>query len=202
MNSTKIKAKTKTISIKKIPAALWILSIICLFIIMFITMFTSQTNAFFAKDAGGDDALLYFGKAIFSPENDFYIGHGLLDYSSELKLTPRQKEKIEDMILDHETVFLRVSAEIKIKELRFTAYLKSNQKKLDRKVVEQYIREISKEKTDLAVKLINHLLDLKNLLTPEQIKTARQLKEDFFKSRGHRPPNEAPGNQKEPMNCH
>ena len=62
-------------------------------------------------------------------------------------------------------------------EVKFDAYLKIE--KINRKKVEKMIRDIASFKTDMFVDRINFLLDLRSLLTPEQIKKLEELKGQF-----------------------
>lgn len=110
-------------------------------------------------------------------DNDLYGGRTLLKVKDQLALTKEQEEKIETLMLDYEAFTIRHSGEIKIKELRFASYLKSGQ--MDRGEVEKHIREISKEKTDMIVQHMNHLLDLKAILTPAQLHKMAELRDKW-----------------------
>jgi Spy/CpxP family protein refolding chaperone len=112
---------------------------------------------------------------LFLAESNLYDGRWLLEKKDKIGLTGEQQEKIEDLMLVHEAFSIRNSGEIKIKELRFAAYLKTGN--MDRKQMEQHIREISREKTALIVNYANYLLDVRNILTPQQLKTLEHLKE-------------------------
>jgi Spy/CpxP family protein refolding chaperone len=89
-------------------------------------------------------------------------------------LTGKQEERIENLMLRHEAFSIRNSGEIKIKELQFAAYLKTG--KTDRKEMGMYIREISRVKTNLIVHYMNYLLDVRDVLTPQQLETLKQMK--------------------------
>lgn len=117
-------------------------------------------------------------------DNNLYDGRILLEAKDKLGLTKEQEEKIEDLMLDYEAFTIRHSGEIKIKELRFASYLKSGH--MDRGEVEKYIREISKEKTNMIVQHMNHLLDLKAILTPGQLLKMEEIREKWKTVRGKR----------------
>lgn len=119
----------------------------------------------------------HMGLMTMLADNDLYDGRILLEKKKELGLTPEQEEKIESLMLDYEAITIRYSGEIKIKELRFASYLKSGQ--MDRDEVEKYIREISKEKTNMIVQQMNHLLDLKAILTPGQLRKMAEIREKW-----------------------
>ncbi len=101
-------------------------------------------------------------------------GRHLLELKDKIGLTREQEEKIENLVMLHEAFSIRNSAEIKVKELRFAAYLKSG--KMNRNEIGSHIREISKEKTDLIIHGVNYLLDVRSLLTPHQLETLAQMK--------------------------
>lgn len=116
---------------------------------------------------------------IMMAEKNLFPAFILLKHKEEIGLTQDQVTKIEKMQeLQHET-FIRKQADIKVKELKFNSYLKEDQ--IDRGKMETMIREIAKMKTDVQIAHINYLLDLKNLLTPEQV----QKLEDFKRERMH-----------------
>jgi Spy/CpxP family protein refolding chaperone len=116
----------------------------------------------------------------FLANSNLYDGRMLLQIKEKIGLTERQIEKIENFILEHEAFSIRNSAEIKIKEMRFTTYLKKGE--MAREEMEKYIHEISREKTNLIVNYVNYLLDVRALLTPQQLETLKQLKEKKKKS--------------------
>lgn len=101
-------------------------------------------------------------------EKNLYPGTTLLDLSIEIGLSEAQQQKIEQLMLKHQESVIRKSAEIKITEMRFARFIQSG--KLDRQEAAQWIRSISEQKTDLVIDHMNYLLDLRELLTPDQIK--------------------------------
>lgn len=110
-----------------------------------------------------------------------YDGRIILRVKDKIGLTSDQEEKIENRMLDYEAFYIRNSGEIKIKELRFASYLKSGQ--MDRAEVAKHIREIGKEKTDMIVRHLNHLLDLKEILTPAQRRKMAELRDKWRESK-------------------
>jgi Spy/CpxP family protein refolding chaperone len=122
-----------------------------------------------------EETLKQIKRVSFLREAKLYGGRKLLRVKDELGLTAAQVEKIENLVLEQEAFCIRASAEIKIKELRFASYLESGAGENQRREIARYIREISKEKTDLIIHHMNYLLDLKELLTPRQLKILEQL---------------------------
>ncbi|NIM18006.1 MAG: hypothetical protein GTO45_38925 [Candidatus Aminicenantes bacterium] len=123
-----------------------------------------------------EDTLRQVKHLLFLTKNNLYDGRLLLQLKDKIGLTEEQEKKIEDLMLEHEAFSIRTSAEIKIKELQFASYLKSKAKKIDRKQMERHIREISSEKTNMIVRYMNYLLDLRELLTRQQMETLRHLR--------------------------
>jgi Spy/CpxP family protein refolding chaperone len=143
---------------------------------MVLTMVVFSTSLSAYNDMKGENSHRHAEIAVFLAESNLYDARLILKMKDEIGLTEKQEEKIEDIMLVHEAFLIRNSAEIKIKELRFATYLKSQPGEMDRRQVEKYIREISKEKTDLIVHCMNYLLDLKEILTPTQLKKMAEIR--------------------------
>ena len=122
-----------------------------------------------------DEAFKRKRHLFFLTDNNLFDGRVLLKMKEKIGLTGKQEERIENLMLGHEAFSIRNSGEIKIKELQFAAYLKAG--KTDRKEMEMYIREISQAKTNLIVHYMNYLLDVRDVLTPQQLETLKQMKE-------------------------
>jgi Spy/CpxP family protein refolding chaperone len=150
--------------------------IFSLVILFFLPALTLSPGDRYKKEK--KDVLQQIKHLFFLAENDLYDGRILLRLKDRIGLTGEQEKKIEDLMLAHETVSIRSSAEIKIKELQFASYLKSRVEKIDRKQVERHIREIGSEKTRMIVHYMNYLLDLRNLLTPGQKEILKQMREE------------------------
>ena len=123
-------------------------------------------------------------------EKNLYRGQMILRMKAELGLTPDQVKKIEQMGLDFQGSVIKRMADTKILELKFANYLQGD--KISKKTIEKMIKEIAGLKTNLQIDRIFHLLDVKGVLTPEQIKKADELKyklgrRAFFKDRGRSP---------------
>jgi Spy/CpxP family protein refolding chaperone len=118
-------------------------------------------------------------------ESNLFEARFILEVKDQLNLSKKQEEKIENLMLEHETSVIQLSAEIKVKELQFATYLKSG--KMERKQVEKFIREISKEKADVIIHHLNHLLDIRAVLSADQLKKLVELGKKKY-SRPDRPP--------------
>jgi Spy/CpxP family protein refolding chaperone len=108
----------------------------------------------------------------------------ILKMGEQIKLSTKQAEKIESIMFAYQEFSIRISAEVKIRELRFTSYLGKD--KPDKKQMAGHIREIGKQKTDWVVAYINYLLDLRGVLTGEQLNVLSELAKKQKKDRRQR----------------
>lgn len=100
--------------------------------------------------------------------------HMLQKAGKEIGITGQQEEKLHKMQQVHQESVIRQEAELKVAEMKFKNLLM--EEKVERAKVEGMIREIAKMKTDLMVQKINFLLDIKAVLTPEQIAKLDEMK--------------------------
>ena len=107
-------------------------------------------------------------------EMNMFHGRLLLNMKAEIGLNQDQVDKIEKMSLVFQESVIKRMADTKVKELKLANYLQGD--KIDRKVVEKMVKEISELKTGLQIDRIYYLLDIRGLLTPEQIAKAEELK--------------------------
>jgi len=114
-------------------------------------------------------------------EKNLFPGAMLLKFKDEIGLTAEQVGKIEEMTELFQETSIKKQADIKVKGLKVRSYLKEEQ--VDRKKMEMMIREIARMKTDMQVDHMNYLLDLRDLLTPEQIAKIESLKEERIHNR-------------------
>lgn len=159
-----------------------------IFIILFLALLFSQqlsAGESCSKDEKGDRDHRRHSIHAFLAESNLFEARFILEVKDQLNLTKKQEEKIENLMLEHETSVIRDSAEIKVKELEFATYLKSG--KMERKQVEKFIREISKEKADVIIHHLNHLLDIRTVLSADQLKKLVELGKKKY-SRPDRPP--------------
>lgn len=114
------------------------------------------------------------GFRIGMAEKNLFPGHMLMRFKDEIGLTEDQVSKIEKMQELFQETAIRKSADIKIQSLKLRSYLKDDQ--INRKKMGKMIRDIAKMKTDMQIDRMNYLLDLKSLLTPEQLTKIEELK--------------------------
>ncbi|MEN8221698.1 MAG: Spy/CpxP family protein refolding chaperone [Acidobacteriota bacterium] len=123
-------------------------------------------------------------------DNYMLRGQMLLRAKTELGLTPDQVKKIEQMSFDFQESVIKRMADTKVMEIKLANYLRGE--KINKKTIEKMIKDISMKKADMQIDRIYHFLDIKNILTPEQIKKAEELKykygrRAFFKDRNRSP---------------
>lgn len=104
----------------------------------------------------------------------FHDGRDILNQKAKLKLTEEQIEKIENLMLEHESFSIRNSGEIKIKEMQFASRIESSKQPPNRKTVENFIRDISSLKTEMFIHYANYLLDLREILSQKQLNILKQ----------------------------
>lgn len=112
--------------------------------------------------------------AIHMAEKNLFSGRMLLKMKDEIALTEDQVGTIKKMDNAHQENLIKRNADIKVLQLKLDAYLK--EEKINRAKLEKMVREIAKLRTDLQIENINHLLDLRDLLTAEQLAKIDELK--------------------------
>jgi len=139
-------------------------------------LFFVSLNLLAQYGARGRDMVKHARFGIHMAEKNLFSGSMLLKFKDEIGLTEEQVSKIEKMSNLFQEAVIRQQADIKVKGLKLRSYLK--EEKVDRKKMETMIREIAKMRTDMQVDHMNYLLDLKELLTPEQIEKIESLKKE------------------------
>ncbi|MEN8153112.1 MAG: hypothetical protein ABFR75_03750 [Acidobacteriota bacterium] len=129
-----------------------------------------------------------------SAERNLFRGNYLLRFKDEIGLTADQVSKIEKMNITFQESVIKRMADVKVKELKLANYLRSD--KVKRSTAEKMVREVAKLKTDMQVDRIHYMLDIKDVLTPEQEKKIESFrrrmannkrKGDFRKNLKNRP---------------
>jgi Spy/CpxP family protein refolding chaperone len=133
-----------------------------------------------APSAAGRNAMKHARFGIRMAERNLFPAHMLLKFKDEIGLTRDQVNTFEKMREQFMEYAIKQRADLKIKEMKFHSFLK--EEKVNRKKMEKMIREIAGMKTDMQISHMNYLLDIKEVLTPEQI----QQIEKFKKERRHK----------------
>ena len=110
-------------------------------------------------------------------DNNMIRGQMLLRMKTEIGLTPDQVKKIEQMSLDFQESVIKRMADTKVMEIKLVNYLRGD--KINKKTIEKMIKDISMMKADMQIDRVFHFLDIKSILTPEQIKKAEELKRNY-----------------------
>ncbi|MCP5053105.1 MAG: hypothetical protein GY940_38415 [bacterium] len=112
-------------------------------------------------------------------EKNLFPGKMILRFKDELGLTADQAGKIERMGELVKEASIRGKADVKVQEMKLQSYLKKDQ--VSRKKLESMIRDIAKMKTDMHIDHMNYLLDVKGVLTAEQIGKVEDFKKNMRK---------------------
>lgn len=105
----------------------------------------------------------------------------LLKFKDDIGLTTEQVKRIEKIQETQKEYSIKKQADIDIKKLKLNTYLKED--RIERGKIENMVREIGNMRTDLQIQHINGLLDLRETLTPEQIKKLEDLKSNWMNQR-------------------
>ena len=143
---------------------------ICLVIFLF--------NLNLKANIEGRDIIKKAKTGIFLAEKNLFDARFILRFKEDINLSEEQRKKVENLLLAFEENSIKKSAEVKIRELRFASYLKSE--KINRKKMERQLKAISKMKTDFLIDYINYLLDLKQIMTPVQIEKLKEIKKGII----------------------
>jgi len=128
------------------------------------------------------------GHGIRMAEQNLFPVHMLLRFKAEIGLTDAQVKEIENIRLKHHELTIKQSSEMKLKGLKLGTLLK--EEKVNRSAMEKVIREIGMMRTNLSIERIHFMLDVKNVLSKEQIQKIEELKKEMrnrrFKHRDHK----------------
>lgn len=114
---------------------------------------------------------------LYMAENDLFEARIVLRLKDEIGLTAAQEQKIENLMLAYEEKAIRRSSDIKVLELKFAAVVKG--RRVDRGEMEKLARQIGNLRTDLQVGHLNYLLDVRDVLSPEQVQKLGTLRDKF-----------------------
>lgn len=136
-----------------------------------------------AWTAPAPDMMKHARMGIHLAENNLFPPHMLLKHKDEIGLTQDQVGKIEKMQQQFQETMIKREAELKIMELKFHSLLKNE--KVDRKLMEKMIRETATLRTNMQIDKMNFLLDVRDILTPEQITKIEEFKKNMRMHRQH-----------------
>jgi len=155
-------------------------------VIISMTIMLLTTGAFISKASPEPSELIkHFLTWNFMAERNLFDGRLILRFKENINLSPNQENKIENMMLSFEEHAITKGAEIKVKELHFASYIKSEN--VNRTKMEKIIRNISQMKIDFSVSYLNYLLDIREILTMQQLKKLFKIKskvEEIIRQKG------------------
>lgn len=118
----------------------------------------------------------------------------LLRFKTEIGLTDTQVKKIEKMQLDYKKYKIKSTADVKLIGLKINTEFSADQ--VNRSKTASLIKKVGLIKTEMQVNRINHLLDIKLVLTKAQIdkiKSLKQKRRAMRTNRGNRNMNQRDG---------
>lgn len=110
-------------------------------------------------------------------ERNLYAGKMLLHIKDKIGLTAEQVKKIEKMQAAFTEAQLRGRTEVKVQKMKLDTYLKGN--KIDRNKMAKMVKNVAALQSSLQLDRLNYLLDVKSVLTAEQIKKVEELKKNL-----------------------
>lgn len=138
-------------------------------------------NSLLEAKARTPEMLKHMRQGIRMAEKNLFPAQILLKLKEKINLTKDQVRTIEKMRDAHQESTIRRTADIKVLELKIGSYMEKG--KINRGKLEKMLREAAAMKTDLTIANINYLLDLRDLLTPEQIKKIESIKSEMKRRR-------------------
>lgn len=114
---------------------------------------------------------------IHMAEKNLFTGRMLLKMKDDIGLTEDQVATIEKMRTAQKENRIQREAGLKVLQLEFDSYLK--EEKINRAKLEKMVRKIAQLRTDMQIENINHLLDLRELLTAEQLTKLDEIKKEM-----------------------
>jgi Spy/CpxP family protein refolding chaperone len=146
---------------------------ITVFLMVFVLMVAFNVSLL-SRNWDGHRQMAY---GIHLAEKNLFPVQMLLKFKVEIGLSDEQVGKIEKMQLKHQESMIKQSSDIRLLELKIGNALKAEP--VDRAAVEKMIREVGNMKTNLSVKRINFLLDVKNILTTDQLNRIEKMKNEM-----------------------
>ncbi len=126
------------------------------------------------RNRQGFDMMKHSRFGVPMAEKNLFPAKMVLRFKDELALTEKQINTLENMQQSVQEATIRAKAETKIQELKLKNYLK--QDNINRKKLEKMIRAIADMKTNMRIDHMNYLLDVKAVLTAEQLKKIETFK--------------------------
>lgn len=151
-------------------------------------------SSFVEAKAGNHEMLKHMRHGVRMAEKNLFPAQILLKLKEKINLTKDQVITIEKMRDAHQESAIRRTADIKVLELKIGSYMEKES--INRGKLEKMLRQVAAMKTDLTIANINYLLDLRDLLTPEQIKKIESIKDGMRRMRMKRGFQQKRGNRK------
>jgi len=101
------------------------------------------------------------------PDGDMFGGCNMMDCAKELGLTDAQMGKIKDLNFAHRNAMIDLEAQFEKAQLQVRHQMKSDSP--DKAAILQAAKAVNVAKGQIAEARINHMFELKAVLTPEQL---------------------------------
>jgi len=134
-----------------------------------------------AQNRGHRGMMKHSRFGIHMAEKNMFPAHMLLRFKDEIGLSEAQVGKLEKMQEQFEEKSIRSKADVEVKQMKIQSYLKND--KIDRKVLEKMIRDTATLKTDIQIERMNYMLDIKSVLTADQLNKIETLKKEHREKR-------------------
>ncbi len=139
----------------------------------------SQENRARGDKGRGPEMMRHMNHGLQMVEMNLYPPRMILRVADKIGLSETQVAQIRKMDRNHQEWMVKSTAESRIRGIKLKALFDSE--KVDRKALEKAVRSVSDSWTEIRLARINHLLDVRDLLTPEQIKKIDEGKHDVRK---------------------
>ena len=148
---------------------------------LMVFMFFMSIDAQQRMGREGFYAMKHARMGIKMAEKNLFPPRMLLKFKDEIGLSADQVSKIEKIRDSFQERAIKGKADIKILEMKLDNYFAKDQ--INRTKLISMVKEISRKKTDMHIGLINHLLDVKEILTKDQIDKIDAIKKERMKER-------------------
>jgi len=108
---------------------------------------------------------------------------GKADLMKKLNLTPEQKQKIGDLKIDFQKKMIDLKADLQKSKLDLRELRSKND--LNRDDILAAVEKINKNRDAISIAVANHMVDIFQILTPDQQKIARENAPRFLKMHKH-----------------
>jgi len=122
---------------------------------------------------GGDNLKRRMRNRVFMGGQDFFPVQMVFRFEKEIGLSPEQKKNIEKIRESAQIQAVKTDADLKLGELKLKSLLK--QENVNRDEVKNQVFENSQLRANLLARRLNRMLDIKEMLTKEQLNKLQKI---------------------------